>query len=71
MQITVTDLSALRMIGNYAPYLVYKPSSIEWIGDVPEHWEVHRLQVLADMRVSNVDKHAKEGEFPVRLCSYI
>ena len=22
------------------PYPVYKPSGVEWLGDVPEHWEV-------------------------------
>lgn len=24
-----------------------KPSEIEWLGDVPEHWELHRLKFLA------------------------
>jgi len=28
------------------------------------------LQTVAELRVSNVDKHTKEGEFPVRLCNY-
>ena len=23
------------------------------------------------MRVSNVDKHTREGEYPVRLCNYV
>ena len=22
-----------------APYPSYKPSGVEWLGDVPEHWE--------------------------------
>ena len=48
-----------------------KPSGVEWLGDVPEHWEVRRLRVLAEMRVSNVDKHIQEDEFPVRLCNYV
>lgn len=26
------------------PYPKYKPSGIEWIGDIPEHWEVKRLK---------------------------
>jgi type I restriction enzyme, S subunit len=26
------------------PYPRYKPSGIEWLGDVPEHWEVRRLR---------------------------
>lgn len=26
----------------FRPYPVYKPSGIDWLGDVPEHWEVKR-----------------------------
>ena len=53
------------------PYPAYQPSGVEWIGDVPEHWEVRRLRNVVDMRVSNVDKHVKDGEDPVRLCNYV
>ena len=38
---------------------------------MPEHWEVRRLRTVAEMRVSNVDKHTREGESPVRLCNYV
>ena len=48
-----------------------KPSGVEWLGDVPYYWEVRRLWTVAKMRVSNVDKHTKEGESPVRLCNYV
>ena len=47
-----------------------KDSGVEWLGEVPEHWEIRRLRTVAEMRVSNVDKHTKEGEIPVRLCNY-
>jgi type I restriction enzyme S subunit len=31
------------------PYPKYKPSGVEWLGDVPKHWEVKRLRrVLAE-----------------------
>ena len=53
------------------PYPAYKPSGAPWLADVPEHWELRRLRTVADMRVSNVDKHTREGEFPVRLCNYV
>ena len=53
------------------PNVRLKPSSVEWLGDVPEHWEMRRLRTLAEMRVSNVDKHTKDDEFPVRLCNYV
>lgn len=51
-------------------YPRYKPSGVEWLGDVPEHWEVKRLKTSARCWVSNVDKVPAEGELPVRLCNY-
>lgn len=53
------------------PYPRNKPSGVEWLGDVPEHWEVKRLKGAATYWVSNVDKVAAEDEMPVRLCNYI
>ena len=53
------------------PYHAYKPSDIDWLGDIPAHWDVRRLRNVVDMRVSNVDKHVKDGELPVRLCNYV
>jgi len=31
---------------NMKPYSKYKQSGIEWIGEIPEHWEVKRLKYL-------------------------
>lgn len=28
------------------PYPAYKPSGIQWLGDIPAHWEVRRLKTL-------------------------
>ena len=53
------------------PYPAYKDSGVEWLGQVPEHWETRRVATVADLRVSNVDKHVREGESPVRLCNYL
>ena len=53
------------------PNVRLKPSGVEWLGDVPEHWELRRLRYAVEMRVSNVDKHKKEDEVPVRLCNYV
>ncbi len=58
------------MATNLRPYPAYKPSGIEWLGDVPAHWEQRRLRTVADMRVSNVDKHTRDHELSVRLCNY-
>ncbi len=59
------------MIADLRPYPAMKDSGVPWLGEVPEHWEVQRLRNLADMRVSNVDKHTKDDEEPVRLCNYV
>lgn len=47
-----------------------KPSGIEWLGEVPEHWEVAFIKHIADVRFSGVDKHSHDHETPVRLCNY-
>jgi type I restriction enzyme, S subunit len=51
-------------------YRDYRPSGVEWLGDVPAHWDVRRLKYLCRAFASNVDKHSKDGETPVRLCNY-
>ena len=30
------------MIVNLPPYPAYKPSGVDWLGEVPAHWEVRR-----------------------------
>ena len=52
------------------PYPAYRPSGVEWLGDVPEQWDVRRLEHVASYRTSSVDKKAEEGEVAVRLCNY-
>jgi len=32
------------------PNVRLKPSGVEWLGDVPEHWEVRRLKTVCSMR---------------------
>lgn len=51
-------------------YPAYKDSGVEWLGEIPAHWEVKRLKTLATVQLSNVDKKSVEGEEPVRLCNY-
>jgi len=48
-----------------------KPSGIDWLGDIPEHWDVRRLRTVAFVRPSGVDKNIVDGEIPVRLCNYV
>ncbi|NER33230.1 MAG: restriction endonuclease subunit S [Oscillatoria sp. SIO1A7] len=40
------------------PEVRLKPSGVEWIGDIPEHWEVRRIKIL----FREVDARSKTGE---------
>jgi len=51
-------------------YAAYKPSGVEWFGEVPNHWQAKRLKTEASYCVSNVDKVPSDDELPVRLCNY-
>jgi type I restriction enzyme S subunit len=42
-----------------------------WTGTVPHGWRVTRLDAVADVLFSNVDKHTLDNEDPVRLCNYV
>jgi type I restriction enzyme S subunit len=47
-------------------YDKYKPSGVEWLGEIPEHWEVKRLKVFAKIQNGQDYKlvEAQEG-YPV------
>ncbi len=53
------------------PNAKMKDSGIEWLGEIPEHWEVLKLKYIASVQFSNVDKNSVEGEETVRLCNYV
>ncbi len=44
-----------------------KPSGVEWLGDVPEHWDVRRLRFVASIN----DDALTDGEDPLRSISYV
>lgn len=55
----------------YRPYPAYKPSGVEWLGEIPAHWEMRRLKSFATVQLSNVDKKSEDGQISVRLCNYV
>ena len=55
---------------SFPRYPKYKFSGIAWLGDVPEHWSIHRLKHVCSVFPSNVDKKSHVGETPVLLCNY-
>lgn len=42
-----------------------------WTTALPAGWRVTRLDAVADVLFSNVDKHTLDDEEPVRLCNYV
>lgn len=38
--------------------------------NLPPNWRVHKLKHVADLQLSNVDKHTVEGQALVMLCNY-
>ena len=41
-------------MNNIKPYPKYKPSGIAWLGDIPQHWEVVKLNTFFDERREKV-----------------
>ena len=76
----MTDVSAGRVKGEaasvvgavrYPRYPAYKNPGVEWLGEIPTHWDVKRLKVLATVQLSGIDKKSVEGQDVVRLCNYL
>jgi type I restriction enzyme S subunit len=42
-----------------------------WAATLPKTWRLCRLDAVADVYFSNVDKHTVDGETPVLLCNYV
>lgn len=53
------------------PNVKMKDSGVEWIGEIPEHWNVRKIKEIANVHSSNVDKKSVEGEKAVLLCNYV
>ena len=58
-------------MSSFQPNPSYRSPGMAWLEKLPAHWAENRLGVLVELRVSNVDKHSKQSELPVRLCNYV
>jgi type I restriction enzyme S subunit len=48
-----------------------KDSGIEWIGEIPEEWEVNKLKYLGELDANGVDKKIIEGESTYKSVHYM
>jgi type I restriction enzyme, S subunit len=55
---------------SFPRYPQYKDSGVEWLGEVPGHWEVKRLKQACLVFPSNIDKKSYDNETPIKLCNY-
>jgi len=55
---------------SFPRYAAYKDSGVEWLGEVPQGWEVKKLKFTCDVFPSNVDKKSYDDEISVSLCNY-
>lgn len=55
---------------SFPKYETYKDSGVEWLGEVPKHWNVEPLKRSCQIFPSNVDKKSYEEQIPVLLCNY-
>lgn len=54
----------------YKTYPKYKPSCIDWLGDIPEGWEVDYIKNLGYFASSGIDKKIVGGEPLVQMVNY-
>ena len=54
----------------YKQYQKYKDSGVEWIGEIPEHWESRKLKFTTKFENSTIDRHVYDDEIPVSICHY-
>jgi type I restriction enzyme S subunit len=59
---------AAKGLGRFKPYPAYKDSGVEWLGEIPAHWEVKPLKRLAAMRAGSAitsESIEPDGDYPV------
>ena len=49
------------------PSSCFKPSDVEWLGEIPEHWKVKRLKLVASIN----DDRLSKNEDPLRPIAYV
>ena len=58
----------MKFTDSLRPYPTYKPSGIDWLGDIPTHWGVRRLKTLCSMKSGEnitAESIGPSGKYPV------
>ncbi|MEL4279856.1 restriction endonuclease subunit S [Shewanella mangrovisoli] len=62
----VTQQAGLE--SKYRPYPEYKDSGVEWLGEIPKHWQVVPIKYLA---VLNPKKSSMDSAFLTKECTFV
>lgn len=52
------------------PDVEMKDSGVEWIGEIPNDWDVKKLKYVSDIFSSSVDRHIHQDEIQSSICHY-
>jgi type I restriction enzyme S subunit len=52
----------------YKPYSTYKPSGVEWLGDVPKHWQLQRLKFVCHTNPAKSEVAYLPNDTEVSFC---
>jgi type I restriction enzyme S subunit len=58
------------MTSKLKPYPKYKDSGIQWIGEIPEGWEVRKISSFGFFSSSGIDKKTEPDESLVKMVNY-
>lgn len=58
------------MASKYKPYPKYKDSGIQWIGEIPEGWEVRKSSSFGFFSSSGINKKTEADEALVKMVNY-
>ncbi|MBE2914588.1 hypothetical protein [Anoxybacillus flavithermus] len=53
----------LKQIGQYTSYSKYKDPRIDWIGEVPEHWEIRKLKYISKIVTGGTPPKSEAGNY--------
>ena len=63
-------LAQIAMKINLQKYSEYKDSGVEWLGEIPSHWQLIKLRNIGIFSASGIDKYLKINEPAVKIINF-
>lgn len=51
-------------------YAAYKDSGVEWLGEIPVHWDIRKLGFIGEFSASGIDKYINPNEPKVKIINF-